>query len=230
MRQRLWGVEPATSMGMFTPPQPDSRRGVVSRAVSIALHGLLLFLILRPPPAIFVRPSGLAAGGHGRAAQLVYLSQPAAQDLFLAPTATKPQPAQPKPPVRARRRTEEPITAPPQDEATASTVRSPNAGSPFGSQAYGDTTGHEVRPALPVVFPDPVVARSEIPDGVAGDVVVEVTIDILGNVTETRVLKPFGYGIEEKVLAVLRNWRFRPATMDGKPIASQQDVYFHFPS
>jgi TonB family protein len=215
---------------MFTQPQPDNTRGIASRTASIAAHGLLLFLILRPPHAIFVHPSGLAAGGRGQSTQLVYLSQPAAQDALTAPTAAKPQPAQPKPPARARRRTEEQITTPPQPEATASSVRSPNAGSPFGSQAYGDTTGHEVRPALPVVFPDPVVARSEIPDGVAGDVVVEVTIDALGNVTETRILKPFGYGIEDKVLAVLRNWRFRPATMDGRPIPSQQDVYFHFPS
>ena len=60
--------------------------------------------------------------------------------------------------------------------------------------------------------------------------VVEVTIDAQGNVTETKVLQPFGYGIEDKVLAVLRNWRFRQATMDGVPIPSQQDVYFHFPS
>jgi TonB family protein len=161
---------------------------------------------------------------------LVYLSQPAAQNALTAPAATKSQPAPTKPQVRAPRRTEEPTTVLPQEQATESTVRSPNAGSPFGSQAYGDTTGHEVRPALPVVFPDPVVARSEIPEGVAGDVVVEVTIDALGNVTETKLLKPFGYGIEDKVLAVLRNWRFRPATMDGRPIPSQQDVYFHFPS
>ena len=215
---------------MFTQPQPDSTRGIASRATSIAAHGLLLFLILRPPHAIFVHPSGLAAGGRGLSSQLVYLSQPAAQEALTAPTSARVPPAPSKPPVRARRRTEEQITTPPQAEATASLVRSPNAGSPFGSQAYGDTTGHEVRPALPVVFPDPVVARSEIPDGVTGDVVVEVTIDTLGNVTETRILKPLGYGIEDKVLAVLRNWRFRPATMDGRPIPSQQDVYFHFPS
>jgi TonB family protein len=219
-----------TGIRMFVQPKPDSTRGIASRAASIATHGVLLFLILRPPEAIFVHPSGLAAGGRGQVAQLVYLSQPAAQDTLTAPTATKPHPAVSRPPVRARRRTEEQITTPPSQEATESTVHSPNAGSPFGSQAYGDTTGHEVRPALPVVFPDPVVARSEIPDGIAGDVVVEVTIDALGNVTETKILKPFGYGIEDKVLAVLRNWRFRPATMDGRPIPSQQDVYFHFPS
>jgi hypothetical protein len=44
------------------------------------------------------------------------------------------------------------------------------------------------------------------------------------------VLRTVGYGIEEKVLAALENWRFKPATQDGVAIPSQQDVYFHFPS
>ena len=60
--------------------------------------------------------------------------------------------------------------------------------------------------------------------------IVEVTIDVQGNVVETKVLQALGHGIEEKVLAALRNWRFRPAMMDGRAIPSQQDVYFHFPS
>jgi hypothetical protein len=29
---------------------------------------------------------------------------------------------------------------------------------------------------------------------------------------------------------VLENWRFRPATINGAPVASRQDVHFHFPS
>jgi protein TonB len=70
----------------------------------------------------------------------------------------------------------------------------------------------------------------QIPSGVQGNVIVEVTIDVQGIVTETRVLQGLGHGIEEKCVAAVRNWRFRPAMMDGRPIPSQQDVYFHFPS
>jgi hypothetical protein len=32
------------------------------------------------------------------------------------------------------------------------------------------------------------------------------------------------------VMATLRNWQFRPATMDGVPVVSKHDVHFHFPS
>jgi TonB family protein len=83
---------------------------------------------------------------------------------------------------------------------------------------------------LPVVFPDPEVPRSQIPAGVEGSVIVEITIDDHGTVVETRIVQSLGYGIEEKVLAALRNWRFTPATLDGVAIPSQQDVYFRFPS
>jgi protein TonB len=59
---------------------------------------------------------------------------------------------------------------------------------------------------------------------------VEVTIDSAGVVIETKLLKAIGYGIEEKVIAAVQRWRFRPATRDGSPIPSKQDVHFHFPS
>jgi periplasmic protein TonB len=59
---------------------------------------------------------------------------------------------------------------------------------------------------------------------------VEVTIDEKGNVADTKVLESLGYGLEDKVLEALKNWRFTPATMNGIAIASRQDVHFHFPS
>jgi protein TonB len=63
-----------------------------------------------------------------------------------------------------------------------------------------------------------------------GDVVVEVTIDERGEVTAAKLLQGIGRGIEDKVIAVVRTWKFRPATEDGMPIASRQDVRFHYPS
>jgi len=82
---------------------------------------------------------------------------------------------------------------------------------------------------LPTSFHGPHVAPSELPPGVTGDVVVEVTIDVAGNIVNKKVLKSIGYGIDEKVLAVLESWHFRPATINGAPVASRQDVHFHFP-
>ena len=61
-----------------------------------------------------------------------------------------------------------------------------------------------------------------------GDVIVEITIDEQGNVVKTAVLKGIRNDLDQKVIATLQNWRFKPATQDGVPIPSQQDVHFHF--
>jgi TonB family protein len=104
-------------------------------------------------------------------------------------------------------------------------------GSLYGTRIPGSPlTGHEVIPALPQVFPDPAVSRADLPAGVQGDVVVEVTIDEQGNVVETKLIQGIGYGIEDRVLATLRQWHFRPASKDGVTIASQHIVHFHYPS
>jgi TonB family protein len=104
------------------------------------------------------------------------------------------------------------------------------AGSPLGTMIDGPITGHEVHVAYPVVYPDPPVERAELPRDLTGDVVIEVTIDSQGNVVETKIVQAIGHGIDEKIEATLRRWRYQPATLDGTPVASRHDVHFHFPS
>ncbi len=202
---------------MFAQLKSASKRPQVSRGLSIALHGIILFILLRSPNPIFVKPSGTLYGKHGTATQLVYLPRMGAES-----TRQTPDPALKKLVFHRSHQKSKPV-----ETAAEPAIL---AGSPSGSLSSGPVTGHEVRPAFPVLFPDPVVSRSEIPNGTTGDVVIEVTIDEHGTVTATKVLQPFGYGIEDKVLAVVRNWRFSPATMDGVAVPSQQDVHFHFPS
>ncbi len=102
------------------------------------------------------------------------------------------------------------------------------AGSPLGTVLEGPLAGEEVRPALPVVSPDPAVAAVEL-NGLQGDVVVEVTIDEKGNIVQKVVIQSLAPAIDGKVLEALENWRFRPATRNGVAIPSKQDVYYHFP-
>jgi outer membrane biosynthesis protein TonB len=104
-------------------------------------------------------------------------------------------------------------------------------GSLYGARIPGaPLTGHEIIPALPQVFPDPAISRADLPPGVQGDVIVEVTIDENGNVVETWLIRGIGYGIEDRVLATLHQWHVRPASKDGVTIASQHIVTFHYPS
>jgi TonB family protein len=212
-----------------TPDQrAGARRWTASQLVSLAVHFAVLYVLVRQPAPIFVQPSSTRHGNGGTSTTMVFLPSDLARFYAASPASerlTAPAPA-PKP-----RKQPKPTTAiAKDDQPTGATTEAASAGSPFGTMPYGLSTGHEVRPALPVVFPDPAVAKSELPSGVQGDVVIEVTIDARGNIVQTKVLKTLGYGLENKVLAALQNWRFTPATQDGVAVASQQYVYFHFPS
>jgi protein TonB len=216
---------------MFTQSRSSNRRRNASLVASFAAHCVIVYLLVRPPQPVYLTPSQLAFGHGGASTELVYLAQ---QGSATAQSSeAKPQRRQLS--LKARLAHKRPKSSPEAgaiDNArqTVAATEPARAGSPFGSLAEGLTSGHDVRPALPIEFPNPSILPWQIPSGVEGTVIVEVTIDALGNVTDTRVLQGLGHGIEEKVVAALRNWRFRPAMMDGRAIPSQQDVYFHFPS
>jgi TonB family protein len=203
---------------MFTQLELTSRGRKGSLLLSIALHCLLLYLLVRPSQPLFLAPSFVRLGDHGLGD---YESSPEIVYLVPPETARQTPVAAPLPKLKRQSKAEKKVET---------TVEPGQAGSPYGSLSEGTLVGYEARPALPIPFPNPAVSRSDIPPGIQGNVVVEVTIDAQGNVVETRVLESLGYGIEDKVLAAVRNWRFRPATKDGVAIASRQDVYFHFPS
>lgn len=204
----------------------DARRSRAAFAISFALHLIAAVILLRPPLARFIKSSPAAAGLGGRSYETVYLSAPPAAELVATrktiylgqrePKLSLPHLAESR--HHARNNSRQPQIA------DAKSL----AGSILGNVAEGDW--HDVHPALPLVFPDPEVSRSALPTGVTGEVIVEVTIDKAGNVISTRLLQGMGYGIEQKVLAILATWRFRPAMEDGKPIASKQDVHFHLPT
>jgi protein TonB len=94
-----------------------------------------------------------------------------------------------------------------------------------GSDSWGSGS---VQIALTTYSPSPAPDLSVLPHGVQGDVVVDITIDPSGKVADLAVLHTLGYGIESNVIGILKTWTFRPATKDGTPIASVQELHFHF--
>ena len=198
-----------------------------SHLASFAAHCVLVLLLVRGPAPQFIQPTSVMAGLNGTSLAVVYLPSDVALGEHPAAEPHKALVA----PVRRRKPPKIEETKPVKaegEQAKGEETRTTLAGSPYGSLGSGPTYGHEVRPALPSVFPDPV--SPPLPAGVHGDVVVQVTIDAQGNITEKKILKALGYGAEERVLAALEGWRFRPATQDGVPIPSQQYMYFHFPA
>ena len=176
-------------------------------------------------------PSDVALGTPGSSGSVIYLAPTGAERAVTAPEkpslelrAAAPKTAEHRQAVPAVHENENATESAKLDETA-------RGGSLYGARIPGaPLTGHEIIPALPQVFPDPAVSRADLPPGVQGDVIVEVTIDEQGNVVETKLIRGIGYGIEDRVLATLRQWHFRPASKDGVTIASQHIVTFHYPS
>ncbi|MGI9104526.1 MAG: energy transducer TonB [Terriglobales bacterium] len=208
-------------------PQRNAQwRWIVASTVAETVAVLALAWPAKP---MFVAPAAIAYGNGGsNVTELVYMTRLGADQK--AGSSAKPAESRLALSSANKRHQQRRQSAPAVSERDQAATAPARAGASYGSLLNGPATGHDVRPAVPVVFPNPEILPWQIPSGLEGSVIVEITIDDQGNVTATRVLQALGHGLEDKVVAALRNWHFRPAMMDGRPIASQQDVYFHFPS
>jgi TonB family protein len=218
---------------VFSEPMAAGRKRLdFALLVSFAAHVVFLLVLTHRSAPVFVMPSDVALGTPGSSGTSI---------VYLAPVGPQPvseQPEQPKlelrPQIQKIPLPKQPLPDTREKEDGANAARSEEAaqgGSPYGSRIPGaPLTGDEIIPALPQVFPDPAVSRADLPPGVQGDVIVEVTIDEQGNVVELKLIRGIGYGIEDRVMATLRQWHFRPAQRDGVTIASQHIVSFHYPS
>ena len=224
---------------MFAESTPKRRRPVIAMMMSVVFHGLLVAAAFYRPAPTFVRHSSVRAGQRGSSITPMFLARQGSGDLEqhehsqIAPSdavryARKRSHA--KHAIGRLVRGDKDNLARQSASATAgwSSTESASAGSPFGSLYEGSATGFEIKPALPVTGPQPQVYTPKLPPGFEGDVIVEVTIDEQGKVTNKILVRGLGNGLDEQAIAVLENWRFRPATRDGVAIPSKQDVYFHF--
>jgi TonB family protein len=219
---------------MFSELHPAmGKNRTVVFAISHAFHLAVLVLLLHSPRPIFVSPRYVAKGETaGTTTYLYWPKGPFDNSAAATPQRTEKTritwnkahgSAKPKQNVSHAQSSD---VGP--NSAFNQTRQPTPTGSQYGSLLNGPLTGPEVRPALPVQSPDPVVDPAELPNGVEGSVVVEVTIDERGNIVRKIVLQSLGPSIDTKVLAVLENWHFLPATRYGVPIPSKQDVSYHF--
>jgi TonB family protein len=220
-------------MAMFEPvEQREGKRWSCSMLASFAAQLILLGVLAYHSAPAFVTPLEVDLGipRSSGSQSIIYLAP-------VGPEQAKALPEKPKLTLQAKLapKPKPPKLEPKQEEPPAATandaaLQTARGGSPFGHVPGSPLTGDEVIPAFPDVFPDPPISRGDLPSGVQGDVIVEVTIDPQGNVVETKLLQGIGYGVEQKVLQVLQRWHFHPATKDGVTIASQHIVHFHYPS
>ena len=193
---------------------PTLRRwATVSFAAHLCVIGALLYV--RSPKLTPVDRPGDATGhlmsltyAPGMSAPAAKLESPKSPPRPPTPASTLPTPAPASPAVTAA--------------ATAATS-SPDAASGVDALGDGNTTV-----ALVVVHPSPKPDLSQLPSGTSGDVIVDVVIDKDGKIAKYTMMRGLGHGVDQTVLATIQQWTFQPATRDGRPVASEQELLFHY--
>ena len=208
--------------------EPEWRRSI--RYISVLLHCMFLVWLLQSPRPIFVAPSSVARGEGGTRVVRLYpppppLAPEASEFAVWASLSPRKRPGFKRRP-KAENVHKLPTSKGPRDISAKESKTNMSGGSRYGSLLEGALTGEDIRPALPIRGSDPQVNPWELHE--EGDVIVEITVDEAGNVVDKKILSSMGLAIDRKVLLALETWHFHPATRDGIPIPSRQDVHYHF--
>jgi periplasmic protein TonB len=110
-----------------------------------------------------------------------------------------------------------------------SAISDPAASLTANNSTGTDTLGQgDIKIASLLVHPPPAPDLSKLPAGTRGDVIVDIVIDPNGHIAKYTMEHGLGHGIDETVIATIQQWTFQPATRDGVPVASEQELLFHY--
>jgi protein TonB len=208
-------------MDILGKPLTAQRRTPNGTIASSLIH-LLLVAALIHQHASWVAPIRLPGSPQGTNILLTF--SPGKAPLQTSAPNPKTPPKQPE----STTPLPTPVTQKP-EEATSS----PNTSSPASTQpnstAGADSLGSgNINIALLSYFPTPKPDLSTLPHGTKGDVILDVVIDTTGKIADIKMTSGLGHGIDENVIATVQQWTFRPATKDGQPVASEQELHFHY--
>lgn len=206
------------TIGKPVPTPPRTSKFLIGSA---ALHLLLLTAFIHQSRS-WIAPIRLPGSPHG--ANLLLTYSPGQAPLQTSAPNPKPAPRQTKSSI--------PLPTPPRQQATIPDP-SPSAAAPAAAQsdstAGADALGSgNINIALASYFPTPQPDLSALPRGTRGDVILDIVIDSAGKIADVKMTSGLGHGVDESVIATVHQWTFHPATRDGQPVASEQELHFHY--
>ena len=120
-----------------------------------------------------------------------------------------------------------PMIVPEKRKSGGGSTRDPHHGDGSGRAMRGngpDTI--DMTPAFPVYSPHPPIKDRALLPQTAERIVIDVTLDDAGLVVKETLVKGLGDPLDQIVLGIVKTWRFQPAKIDGKPVASEAEVIF----
>lgn len=82
--------------------------------------------------------------------------------------------------------------------------------------------------ALPKFFPHPSPSLATLRPGSSGDVILDAVIDEHGKIVQLTLLQGLGPDIDNQVIQTVNQWTYTPATKNGVPVQSAQELHFHY--
>ena len=214
---------------MFASVQPERNHRQILTSLASLFFQFALLAVLGTHVAL--HSTGVAhTASRGMTVTPIYFARPADPPTPAAASLVLASAPVPKPPADP----ELSPTAQPENQADANDNADSSGPSSDGEQmpAMGsfDHFHHHIQGAQPVFTPDPPILYGEIPDPARGkDLVLELIINEHGAVVAAQVIQPVGYGLEEKIVKSLGEWRFIPANVNGVAVISRELFRFHFP-
>jgi periplasmic protein TonB len=210
---------------MFSTPQLQPakpfRRLAANRwvAASVALHILVIGLLLyhRQPT---LKATQLPGNLNGSRLLLTY--DPGTGSKTIAALQRPPETPKLRPAQDTLPSLQAPAPPPPTVSAPATSLSANNSS---GNDALGQG---DIKIASLLAHPVPAPDLSRLPSGTRGDVIVDIVIDPNGHIAKFTMQRGLGHGVDETVLATIQQWTFQPATRNGIPVSSEQELLFHY--
>jgi TonB family protein len=206
--------------------EEDNKKLRIALIIAAVLHvGLLLAPIIK----------GATTEAKAPEKQKVYVVQqirfkpppPQQQQEMLKPRAKKvpipdPTPDEPEP-IRVVEEVQQELDLP-VDDTVFGIPQGPPSAEPEGPIHVGG----DVKAPEKVFAPQPSYTEIARKARIQGVVIVQAIIDKEGNVTNVKVLKGLPMGLEDAAVEAMKQWKFKPATLNGKPVTVYYNLTVNF--
>lgn len=221
--------QPVDAFSTFAQEYDDDRKKLRwALGIAVVLH-VILFLI-HLPEIVYSEAKKAEKPKVYVVQQLRFKPPPPQQQQELLKPRTKkipipdPTPDEPEP-IRVVDEVDQPDLNIPVDD---SLIGIPEGPPPSEEPSGPIEVGGNVRAPEKISYPQPAYTEIARKARIQGVVIVQAIIDKQGNVTNVKVLKGLPMGLEEAAVEAIKTWKFKPATLNGKPVAVYYNLTVNF--